>query len=329
MKGRLALLLSLAISSTFPCDAQLTTYEGKKVTYLQFPVVGGEKISLPVTDDGPVPAETADFKVEAAGIALRDVKTNPAFSWGFTLTVKSAASVQRVKIARVYPDTAVKVLVDDQAPAVTAGTWRGSSAWLPPNPQTTPWLLDKGSAAFVFRITVSQRDHDDAVLYQLSVFDESAKLVILKAIAVMEPELDSRKWKAGYDFADDTQRVTEFVMPPETVDSWSELVTHQIVLDRRPEATVAAFVEAMRRMLTSECKNLTWSVLDSTDAGVTYEWSQGRCGNEPAQYEISRVTRCPKGLCRWAYATKRVPVEKTRADAWREILERLSLDDGH
>src|ERR1041385_8094644 len=99
MKGRqLVVLLLLLAIPFFLFAAQQTTYMGKKVTYLEFPIAGGEKISVPVTDTGAIPAETAEFKIEAAGVALRDLKTHPTFSWGFALTVKSDEPLQRAKI---------------------------------------------------------------------------------------------------------------------------------------------------------------------------------------------------------------------------------------
>jgi hypothetical protein len=352
MKGRqLVVLLLLLAIPFFLFAAQQTTYMGKKVTYLEFPIAGGEKISVPVTDTGAIPAETAEFKIEAAGVALRDLKTHPTFSWGFALTVKSDEPLQRVKIERVYPDTTVNVLVDDQAPTVTGGTWRGSSSWAEPNPTTTPWLLAKGLSPFIFRVTIARREHKDAILYQLAVYDQNSKMQILNAIAVMPgdapkspekasadrqggntgtdatgPVFDSRGWQIGYEAANEKQRITEFVIPPERVESWTELVTHQIVFDTSSTLSLSNYVDAVHRQFSQDCKDVTWSVLSSTDSEVTYEWS-GPCAKSPPQYEMSRIVRCRRGLCRWAYATTRVPIEQKRAAEWRLILDHLSPDD--
>jgi hypothetical protein len=351
MKSRQTPVPLLLAILFFLFAAQQGTYMGKKLTYLEFPIAGGEKISVPVADDGAIPAENADFKIEVAGIALRDLTTHPTFSWGFAFTIKSNDALQRVKIERVYPDTTVTVLVDDQAPTVTGSTWRGSGPWVEPNPTTTPWLLAEGLSPFIFRFTITRREHKDTVLYQLAVYDQNSKAQILRAIAVMPsdapkslanasadrqsgnrstnatvPVFDSRGWQVGYDATSEKQRITEFVIPPERVESWTELVTHQIFFDRASPRSLADYVDAVRRQFSQDCKDVTWSVLSSTDSEVTYEWS-GPCGKSPSQYEVSHIVRCPRGLSRWSYTTTRVPIEKKRAAEWRLILDHLSPDD--
>jgi len=153
----------------------------------------------------------------------------------------------------------------------------------------------------------------------------STLLIVLFATAVYAGAgpFDARGWKVGYDASDLTQRITEYVLPSEAVESWSELVTRQVVFDPEHRVSPQALLDLIRTGFGADCKDLRWTVLENTQQQAVYEWSHSGCAEYPAQYEVSRLARCEAGLCRWAYSTKRVPVSEATRGQWRQIITKL------
>jgi len=297
---------------------------------LQLRIAGGETVTLPVTDGGPLPAENKAFKIEAAGPAVQPSDTDPdkpMVKWGFMLTVKSAQTLERVVVEQVYPNESVEGLIDDQAPALRGRHWSGSSSGVGPDSNSLSWLFSDRTTLFVFRFRISAVNQPSAVLYQATAFSAPAKEVLRNAIFRPLSRFDGRLWTIGNNFADERLHITEYVLPPEHVDSWSELMTHQVFVDRSNHISVQAFVNLLQQALRTDCKDFRWTLLEQSDSGVLYEWSHGECANSFAQYEMGRIALCRIGVSRWAYATRHVPVNTKQADEWALILKKLDPEE--
>lgn len=138
--------------------------------------------------------------------------------------------------------------------------------------------------------------------------------------------LDSRPWNVGYDASDDRQHVTEFVLDGQVVENWNELFTRQILFDSDGKVPMDKLVELTRAGFGADCKNFKWSVLRQSDSEALYAWSHSGCTGHPPQHEISRLSRSPAGLCRWAYTSKRVPLAESDVTKYVAIVEKLSCD---
>ncbi len=138
--------------------------------------------------------------------------------------------------------------------------------------------------------------------------------------------LDSRPWSVGYDAADDQQHITEFVLEGQVVENWQELFTRQIMFDPGGKIPMNRFVELTRAGFGPDCKDLHWSVLRQSESEAIYNWSHSGCASYPPQHEISRLSRSPRGLCRWAYSSKRVPLAPSAVDKYLAIVEKLPCD---
>ena len=134
---------------------------------------------------------------------------------------------------------------------------------------------------------------------------------------------DQRTWSVGYEAEDAEQHITEYVIQPETVESWSELVTNQVIFDPAHQIEIAPLASRIKAGFGPDCRKLKWKTLEKTKSSILYEWSHVGCSQYPPQYEVSLLSACGEGVCRWAYATKLVPVDDAKRAAWRQIIRSL------
>ncbi len=187
MKLRLPLLVAAGL--LLAAAGKPRTYMGHAVREMQFPIAGGEVVSLPVTDAGPIPAENRAFKIEYAGLNIQPALFEPkraTLVWGFALTAKSGKALDRVVVEEVFPSDVAKVLVDDQTPSLRHATrepgpgdradgWLGGTAGVEPTSASTPWLFTQEASIFVFRFRIHPAGKDPVVLYQPAWFSSPAK----------------------------------------------------------------------------------------------------------------------------------------------------------
>jgi len=179
MKAKVLLTLgTILLLSLSTASARERTYMGHPVSDMKFPIAGGQEVSLPVTDAGPIPAEDKDYKIEVAGFSITPSLLRPkqaALAWQFALTAKGSQTLEHVKVEEVYPDDAVTVLVDDPSPSLQKKVWSRSSVGVEPNPISVPWLFKEGSSVFVMRFTISPAGKPPVVLYQPVWFSKPVK----------------------------------------------------------------------------------------------------------------------------------------------------------
>jgi hypothetical protein len=149
-------------------------------------------------------------------------------------------------------------------------------------------------------------------------------LVLCACVPVQAADrFDGRTWKVGYEASDAQQSITEYVLPSEKVEAWTELVTRQVVFDREHRIPTLKLLELIKNGFGSDCKNFKWTIVQQQPNNIVYEWSHSGCQGYPAQYEVSRLATCREGLCRWAYTTKRVPAGDSVKSQWRKIMDTL------
>ena len=158
--------------------ASTQTYMGRRVINAPFAVAGGNTLSLPVTDAGPLPAENDSFKIEVAGFTVEPSKDNPKVAlliWRFSLTSKTSQQLERVLVEEISPSAIEKLIVEDQSPGLRAKAWHGASAPLEASRTSTPWLYDEKASIYVFRFTIQARGATPTVLHQPAWFSKPAK----------------------------------------------------------------------------------------------------------------------------------------------------------
>jgi hypothetical protein len=182
MKAKIPLLVTLLFLSS---AARERTYMGYRVIDMEFPITGGKKVSLPMTDAGPIPAEDRAFKIEVAGFSIQPSILGPKqalLAWNFALTAKASKTLERVVVEEVFPTDVAKVLVDDQSPSLSGKMWSGGAAGVEANPASTAWLFTEEASVFVFRFTITPAGRPPVVLYQPAWFSPPVKEVFRQKI---------------------------------------------------------------------------------------------------------------------------------------------------
>ena len=137
---------------------------------------------------------------------------------------------------------------------------------------------------------------------------------------------DGRGWRVGNHDENARQKLTEYVLPKESVDSWHELVTHQTFVDPGHAVPLKRLMAQTQRGLANGCPSLDFKVVQESEKEIVYEWQDGGCGGFPAQHEVDRLAVCPSGECRWAYATTVLPFEPKARKQWLAVLAKLPAD---
>ncbi len=141
-----------------------------------------------MTDAGPLPAETRDFNVEAAGASVQPAffaPKQPTLAWGFALTIKKGKAPKRVVVEEVFPTEVATVLVDDSKPVLQGTSWNGSSAGVDPTPASASWVFAEGATIFVVRFTITPEKGGPVILYQPVWYSAETKGLIRRSIGTI------------------------------------------------------------------------------------------------------------------------------------------------
>jgi hypothetical protein len=171
-------LTVFAVCSASVALAPLAAAQSPRVVAMPFPIAGDQVLYLPVTDDGPLPAEAGGLTVRVAGFSVEHSKQDPTrarFRWTFQIFSKSPLALESVLVEEVFPTDVARVLVTDRAPVLHQDVWLGASAAVEADRAGTAWLFEDKPSAFVFRLTVKARGERAIVLHQPTLFSRSMK----------------------------------------------------------------------------------------------------------------------------------------------------------
>lgn len=157
----------------------------------------------------PVGQETADYKVEWAGGVLAQIRPGNAaqssYRSGFSVLLKTATSVESVKVERITNGQA-EVVIDDRDAAANGNTWKnkqpagarayfhgkgiGGTTWVGQTAErdmtqsNAPWLYARGSTHEHYRITIRSTTGRQTVLEQPTFISESSKQTYRRALGI-------------------------------------------------------------------------------------------------------------------------------------------------
>lgn len=138
---------------------------------------------------------------------------------------------------------------------------------------------------------------------------------------------DERDWKEGHSSTSANPVTFEFVLPGETVQNWSELVSVQIVSGVSLNVDVGRFVadiEAQHKSKMPGCALVKQQVLSSTPTSVLYEQSLVDCAPFRNEYSIRKAIRGPRTISEVSYAktSELSDAEKTK---WKGIVGKTAM----
>ena len=138
----------------------------------------------------------------------------------------------------------------------------------------------------------------------------------------MEHQFDGREWKVGYQNGNQRDLISEFVLPGESVQNWTELLTAHVHFSDKDLTTL---LTVMRDQLSAGSKDFKFSILEDKPTSVAFEWSHKGSGQWPAQRECKRIMRGTDGLYTLSYAVKESSFSQVHYDKWKENIMKMQL----
>ena len=163
-------LLLLAAQPVFA-----VTYMGYEVDQESFKIAGGDKVKLPVTKAGPIPAENERIKIEVAAFDIAMRSKPQILTWRFGLLSKVAQKIEKITVEQVYEVDQPRLMLEVSDPELKGNTWYGITKAEDITKQANPWLHSIFSTTFVYRFTINIEGEPPMVLYQPATFPGSIK----------------------------------------------------------------------------------------------------------------------------------------------------------
>lgn len=142
----------------------------------------------------------------------------------------------------------------------------------------------------------------------------------------IEIAFDGRVWQEGYSSEDERQSIVKYVLPGETVNGWSELVTVQIFYKPKEGTTPETFEESMRASLLRLYPEAEWKTLRKTDNDLVYERKVQFMPGFIEQ-ELARIMVRDGKVYVIHYATHRTPIDPAVRDSWVKILDGATVKE--
>ena len=139
---------------------------------------------------------------------------------------------------------------------------------------------------------------------------------------------DERDWKEGYSTGKGAQLLVEYVVPGETVQNWSELISVQIVRNvhnMTPEQLVAGAAELAKKKKPG-CAVVSQEILASTPTELLYGQTLANCAPIRDEYSIRKTIRGPRSMTEVSYS-KTTALTDAEKKKWAEIVGRTKLLD--
>ena len=144
-------------------------------------ISNGETVRLAKTADTFDRAENDRVRVATSGLFDDRERGRIFMRWLFTIQFKQPVIVRNVKIEDVT-DSKPVLLIENDAPSVTAGLWTGRGNAIPFDAKYLPWFFQRGDSTRVFRIVSREKSGRSYELYQGARLSADKKNLMWKAI---------------------------------------------------------------------------------------------------------------------------------------------------
>lgn len=134
---------------------------------------------------------------------------------------------------------------------------------------------------------------------------------------------DGRPWGLGFSSENQGHIISEFVLPGETVHSWTELVTLHVSPPKQVKPSELMLNQ--KAVILVRCPDVKWSVMRKGKEEIIYEWQVTNCPGVGSEQEISKIIQGKTAIHRVAYTTKRVPMPEETRDTWTALIAKAKL----
>lgn len=139
-------------------------------------------------------------------------------------------------------------------------------------------------------------------------------------------DFDQREWKVGYNSEQAGQRITEFIIPGETVETWTELVTTQAFPGAQKRMGVEDLMRRAKKATLDDCPGAMWKVIEQHEDEILYESQTTNCRSLADEYEVAKIIKGNAAIHRVAYDARKITVPEEKRIQWRELIRKARLD---
>ncbi len=136
-------------------------------------------------------------------------------------------------------------------------------------------------------------------------------------------------WREGYRMMNSTNALTEYVIPPETVQNYQQLFSTQRLFKLGEQLSARDFMNRMKSLVEKSYQLEEWNVIEDGEDDILYEWRVAKGDKTPAQHEISRVVRGSRDMHRLAYVIRKQPLKSADREQWINRLKSAQLILAH
>jgi ankyrin repeat protein len=131
---------------------------------------------------------------------------------------------------------------------------------------------------------------------------------------------DGRAWTVGDTSSTGESEITEYVLPLESVNAWTELVTVQRFPGVAKRLKAPKLMEIIRGSTLEMCPSTTWTVVRQKENDVLYEWEHHGCGGHDDQHEVAKLYQDGSALIRIAWTTRNAPASAEKRATWLRVI---------
>lgn len=138
---------------------------------------------------------------------------------------------------------------------------------------------------------------------------------------------DDRDWQQGHSDGEGNRFLLEYVLPGETVQDWSELVSVQVLSNASLDLSAAGFVEsiaAAHQAAAPRCADVRHEILESGPTEVLFRQALSKCAPLRDEYSVRKVIRGPRSLTEVSYA-RTSDFDAVELTKWTEIVSRARI----
>lgn len=147
--------------------------------------------------------------------------------------------------------------------------------------------------------------------------------LVSKLTEKVDLKRDQKPWELGFSNANQGHIISEFVRPGETVHTWTELLTFQVLPGK--QTNPRELMLDKKAAIVMQCPDVRWSVLRKGKEEILYEWQVTNCPGVGSEQEISKIIQGKMATHRVAYTTKRVPMSEENRETWTTLIAKAKL----
>lgn len=133
------------------------------------------------------------------------------------------------------------------------------------------------------------------------------------------------KWTLGWSQNQNGGLFEEYVLPGESVQNWSELVTIQFFPGLQDKTNPDIYEASIKRGLVQVCPDIQWESIEQQDGSRLWGWSIQNCPGQPDQSELAQLVRTRMGFHVVHYAIKKSPMPADKRRLWEGRLGAVKI----